>query len=315
MQSKSLTSVVISLAVILVIFAVIMFALGTQTIGAFNFNVDQATLVLRFVFVIVGLLIAFAIYWFTRDNAAWAVGTREVVWMAIGATLYAVFSFLFNGTVFVVPSLSQVSLRPAIAIPMFFGYAFGPVVGFFTGAVGNMFGDALTGFGLSPQWSIGNGLVGFIAGMAVLFRDKKRSMDTVLWISGVLAVLTVLLFFLNPGTPNGTYFDPATGNFGQTPLTIFAGITILIGFVLVLAVRYFFRDNENVAAAVTWGMLGNILGILFAALSDIFINGFSLVAAVVGEFLPAAGPNLIFAAILVPLLVAAYAAVQRQSGR
>ncbi|MGE5072705.1 MAG: hypothetical protein ACM3MF_04685, partial [Anaerolineae bacterium] len=109
MQSKSLTSVVISLAVILVIFAIVMFALGTQTIGAFNFNVDQATLVLRFVFVIIGLLIAFAIYWFTRDNAAWTVGTREVVWMAIGAALYAVFSFVFNGTVFVVPSLSQVS--------------------------------------------------------------------------------------------------------------------------------------------------------------------------------------------------------------
>ncbi len=316
MQSKTLTNVVVSLGVILVIFAVIMFALGTQQhVGPFNFSVDQATLVLRFVFVIIGLLIAFAIYYFTRDNAAWNVGTREVVWMAIGAALYAVFSFLFNGTVFVVPSLSQVSLRPAIAIPMFFGYAFGPVVGFFTGAVGNMFGDALTGFGLSPQWSIGNGLVGFIAGMAVLFRDKKRSMDTVLWISGVLAVLTVLLFLLNPKTPNGTYFDPTTGNFGETPLTIFAGITILIGFVLVLIVRFAFGNNPDVAAAVTWGMLGNILGILFAALSDIFINGFSLVAAVVGEFLPAAGPNLIFAAILVPLLVAAYAAVQRQSGR
>jgi hypothetical protein len=315
MDTKRFTNVVISLVVILAIFAVIMFALGTQTVGAFNFSVDQATLVLRFVFVIIGLLIAFAVYWFTRDNAAWEIGTRQVVWMAIGAALYAVFSWLFNGTVFVVPSLSQVSLRPAIAIPMFFGYAFGPVVGFFTGAVGNMFGDALTGFGLSPQWSIGNGLVGFVAGMALLFKDRKRSMDVVLWISGVLAVLAVLLFLLNPKTPNGMYFDPETGNFGQTPLTIFAGITILIGFVLVLIVRFAFGNNIDVAAAVTWGMLGNIIGILFASLSDIFINGFSLVAAVVGEFLPAAGPNLIFAAILVPLLVAAYAAVQRQSGR
>ena len=315
MDSK-LTNVVVSLGVILVIFAVIMFALGTQQhLGIFNFSVDQATLLLRFVFVIIGLLIAFAVYFFTRDNAAWEVGTREVVWMAIGAALYAVFSWLFNGTVFVVPSLSQVSLRPAIAIPMFFGYAFGPVVGFFTGAVGNMFGDALTGFGLSPQWSIGNGLVGFIAGMAMLFKDKKRSMDTVLWIGGILSLLTVVLFILNPKTANGLYFNPDTGNFGQDTLTTFAGITIVIGFILVLIVRFAFGSNENVAAAVTWGMLGNVIGILFAALSDIFINGFSLVAAVVGEFLPAAGPNLIFAAILVPLLVGAYAAVQRQSGR
>ena len=315
-MDKKLTNVLVSLAVILVIFAVVMFALGTtKSLGPFNFSVDQATLVLRFVFVIIGLLIAFAVYYFTRENPAWEVGTREVVWMAIGAALYAVFSWLFNGTVFVVPSLSQVSLRPAIAIPMFFGYAFGPVVGFFSGAVGNIFGDALTGFGLSPQWSIGNGLVGFIAGMALLFKDKKKSMDTVLWIGGVLALMTVLLFFVNPKTANGLYFDPVSGNFGQTPMTVFAGVTILIGFVLVLVVRFGFGKNEDVAAAVTWGMLGNILGILFASLSDIFINGFSLVAAVVGEFLPAAGPNLIFAAILVPLLVGAYAAVQKQTGR
>ena len=308
-MDKKLTNVLISLGVILVIFAIIMFALGTQTIGPLNFQVDQPTLALRFAFVILGLLIAFAVYLFTRDNKAWEVGTREVVWMAIGAALYAVFSWLFNGTVFVVPSLSQVALRPAIAIPMFFGYAFGPVVGFFSGAVGNVFGDALTGFGLSPQWSIGNGLIGFIAGMAMLFKDKKRSMDTVLWVSGVLALLAVVLFFTNRDVTNGFYFA------AQEPVSIFAGLTIVIGFVLVLAVRFGFASNEDVAAAVTWGMLGNILGILFAALSDIFINGFSLAAAVVGEFLPAAGPNLIFAAILVPLLVGAYAAVQKQSGR
>ncbi len=313
-MDKRLTNVLLSLIAILAIFAILILIIG-NLLGISSFQTDKATLVLRFVFVIIGLLIAFVVYWLTRENKAWEVGTREVVWMAIGAALYAVFSWLFNGTVFVVPSLSQVALRPAIAIPMFFGYTFGPVVGFFSGAIGNMFGDALTGFGLSPQWSIGNGLVGFIAGLWMLFADKKKSMDTVLWVSGVLAVLTAALFFLNPKTPNGLYFDPETGNFGQTPMTILAGIAILIGFALVLIVRFAFGKNENIAAAVTWGMLGNILGILFAALSDIFINGFTLVAAVVGEFLPAAGPNLIFAAILVPLLVGAYAAVQRQSGR
>jgi hypothetical protein len=39
------------------------------------------------------------------------------------------------------------------------------------------------------------------------------------------------------------------------------------------------------------------------------------VAAIVGEFIPAAGPNLIFAAVLIPLLVGAYAAMRRQTGR
>jgi len=317
-MDKKLQNMSIFLIVLLALFGLVMFVFGAKAPadGAlFNFSVDQATVVSRFVFVVIGLAIAFAVYWMTKENKAWEVGTREVVWMAIGAALYAVFSWLFNGTVFVVPSISQVSLRPAIAIPMFFGYAFGPVVGFFTGAVGNMFGDALTGFGLSPQWSIGNGLIGFIAGMWMLFPDKKKSMDAVFYTSAALAVLTVILYFVFPKTANGTYYDPATDTFGETPLSVFAALTILIGFILVFAVRYFFKNNEDIAAAVTWGMLGNIIGLLFAALSDIVINGFSLVAAVVGEFLPAAGPNLIFAAILVPMLVVAYAATRTQSGR
>jgi uncharacterized membrane protein len=317
-MNKSLTNVAISLGVILVFFALVMFVLGrgeAQEGALFNFSVDQTTVVLRFVFVIVGLLIVFGVYYATKENAIWEVGTRQVVWMAIGAALYAVFSWLFNGTVFFVPSISQVALRPAIAIPMFFGYAFGPVVGFFTGAVGNMFGDALTGFGLSPQWSIGNGLIGFISGLWMLFGDRKRSMNTVLWIGGILAVLTALLYLVNRNQPNMLFFDPENNIFGDSPISLFAGIAILVGFALIVAVRYFFGSNEAIATAVTWGMLGNILGLLFSSLSDIFINGLTLPATIVGQFLPAAGPNLIFAAILVPLLVVAYSSVQRQSGR
>ena len=314
-MDKKLLNMLLTLVVVLAIFALAVFLVG-YTLGVSSFQTDKATVLLRFVFVILGALIAFVIYLATRENKAWEIGTRQVVWMAIGAALYAVFSWLFNGTVFVVPSLSQVALRPAIAIPMFFGYAFGPVVGFFTGAVGNMFGDALTGFGLSPQWSIANGLIGFIAGLPMLFADKKKSLDVVLIIGAVLAVLAAGLYFLFPTIANLNYYNAANDTFGQTQITLLAGGgSILIGLILVLIVRFVFGKNIDIAAAVTWGMLGNILGIGFAAISDIWINGYSPAAAVVGEFLPAAGPNLIFAAILVPLLVVAYAAVQKQSGR
>jgi len=115
------------LAVILSLVAVLVFFLGVVWIGGMinpNLQLDE-TGVLRFAFVGIGLLIVFIIYLLTRKSQIWEVGTREVVYMAIGAALYAVLSFLFNGTVFVVPSVSQVALRPAIVIPMFFGYAFG----------------------------------------------------------------------------------------------------------------------------------------------------------------------------------------------
>ena len=313
-MDKRLSSVLIWLLVILAIFALLVFVLGNM-LGMERFQTEQSTLGLRFVFVLIGLLIAFAIYYFNKDNAAWEVGTRQVVWMAIGAALYAVFSWYFNATVFVVPSLSQVALRPAIAIPMFFGYAFGPIVGFFTGAVGNMFGDAISGFGLSPQWSIGNGLVGFIAGLPALFADRKKATNSVLWVGGILAVLATVIYFMNRGETNMMFYDVNNGIFGDQQIALTAGISILIGFVLVLIVRFAFGKNVTMGEAVIWGMLGNLLGIGFAALSDIWINGFSPAAAIVGEFLPAAGPNMIFAAILVPLLVVAYASVQRQSGR
>lgn len=312
-MDKKLASVIYTMIIILAVLLLLVYVLG-NVMGNERFQTGENPL-LRFVFVIVGLLIAFVIYYFTRENPAWEVGTRQVVWMSIGAALYAVLSFVFNGTVFLVPSLSQVAIRPAIVIPMFFGYAFGPVVGFFTGVIGNTFGDALTGFGLFPQWSVGNGLVGFIAGIPFLFKDKKRSLDTVLWGSGALALLAVFLYFVNRNQPNLMFFDPANNVFGDATITLFSGISILIGFVLVLIVRFAFGKNIDIAAAVTWSMLGNIVGIGFAAISDIWINGYSPVAAIVGEFLPAAGPNLIFAAILVPLLVVAYMAVQRMSGR
>lgn len=310
-MNKKLLAVILSLAAVLVFFLLI--ALIGPLINP-SLKLDQTAL-LRFLFVALGLVLVFVVYYLTRDNPMWEVGTRQVVYMAIGAALYAIFSYLFNGTVFVVPSVSQVALRPAIAIPMFFGYTFGPVVGFFTGAVGNMFGDALTGFGLSPQWSVGNGLVGMIAGMAWLFADKKKSMNTVLIIGAALVALITLLYVVNPTTANGQYFDPNTSQFGQTPLTLLAGISVLVGLVIALIVRFAFGKNIDIGAAVMWAMLGNLIGLGFAAVSDIWINGYSPVVALVGEFIPAAGPNLIFAAILVPILVAAYAAVQRQSGR
>jgi uncharacterized membrane protein len=309
-RNKSL-SVLLALLGVVVVFALIIM-IG----GALNESLQlDETAVLRFVFVGIGLLAVYAVYWITRENRVWEVGTREVVYMSIGAALFALLSWLFNGTVFVVPSVSQVALRPAIAIPMFFGYAFGPVVGFFTGAVGNMFGDALTGFGLSPQWSVGNGLIGMIAGMVWLFDDKRRSINTVLIITAVLAALATLIYVFNPTIPNMLFFEPENNIFGDQQITLFAAISLIIGFLLVLLIRFGFGKDIDVAAAVTWSALGNIIGIGFAAISDIWINGFSPAVAIVGEFLPAAGPNLIFAAILVPILVVAYEAVRRQSGR
>ena len=304
-MDKKLFSIIGLLVAIFGIFAMIVWRVEA-TIGE-DFKLGES-IPYRFGVVAIGLLAILAVYLMTREEYSWDLGVREVAYMFIGVALYAAFSALLNSAAFSFPAVSQVSLRPTIVIPMFFGFAFGPLVGFVTGAVGNLFGDALTGFGLSPQWSIGNGLIGFVTGLSFIFKEKEKGTNIVLAIGGVLTLLAIALFIFNQNLPNKTYYDASSGIFGDAPISFFAGISIVIGFLLVLVVRFALAKYPIIVSAVVWGMLGNMIGIGLAALSDMepHINNFTLPVAIVGEFLPAAGPNLIFAAILLPVVIAIY---------
>lgn len=254
----------------------------------------------------VGIILVFAVYLVTAQNDAWVVGTREVVYMAIGAALYGVFNWIFN--TIPMPSVSQVALRPSVCIPILFGYVFGPVVGFFTGAVGNILGDFLTGWGVFPAWDIGNGLMGFVPGLVLLFANKRRSLDFLTILVGVLIVITAALIFINPEV-----IGPWTGEMEN--FSLWAWIFI-VGGVVVIASRFILeRFSVDLAAVNVWGTLGIIVGIGFASIADIWINGYSFATAIIGEFAPAAGPNIINSMILTPILLAAYEAVQARTGR
>lgn len=258
------------------------------------------------VFVAIGLVLILVIYLLTAANPAWEVGTRQVVYMALGAALYGVFSMVFN--VIPMPSVSQVALRPAVVIPIFFGYIFGPVVGFFTGAVGNIIGDFLSGWGVYPAWDMGNGLMGFVPGLVLLFADKKRSLNTLTIVTVVLLAVFAVLVFLNPRV-----IGPWTGEIEDFSFWSWAAI---IAGALVVGGRFLLeRFNPDIAAAEVWGALGVIVGIGFAAIADIWINGYSLMTAVIGEFMPAAVPNILNMVILLPILLVAYFAVVRRTGR
>jgi energy-coupling factor transport system substrate-specific component len=100
----------------------------------------------------------------SRTNI-WNVGVRQIVYMALGAALYGGLSYLTN--FLRLPSVGQVSIRPAIVIPLFFGAVFGPIVGFFVGGVGNFIGDYISGYGVYWNWDLGNALIGLLAGLAV----------------------------------------------------------------------------------------------------------------------------------------------------
>jgi len=131
-----------------------------------------------------------------QSEGTWSITTRVIVYAAIGAALYAVFNFLSFGIA--VPWSNEVSVRPHYGLLTFFGFAFGPIVGFLTGFVGNALGDQLSNYGLftSWQWSVANGLVGLICGLFPAWMASRMTTVGSRAVTGAVAgvVATVIGF-------------------------------------------------------------------------------------------------------------------------
>ena len=179
----------------------------------------------------------------------WAFGTREIVYSAIGAALYGVLNWVFNNLQ--LPGTNLVSFRPPVAIPMFMGIVFGPLVGFFTGFFGNVLGDLLSGYGFFWHWDVGNGLMGMIPGLLPL-----------------------------------------------------VGISLA-------------RAQRNYVVAAVAAIVASLVSMAFPALliNPFVMREMDFGAAFATLWLPAAVPNAINGAILVPILLAAWNAYRARSGR
>lgn len=179
-------------------------------------------------------------------KSLWKFGTREVVFSAIGAALYAV---LATATNFIqIPSAGNVAFRPAVVIPMFFGIVFGPIVGFIAGFLGNIISDLIAGYGFWFWWDLGNGLMGLIAG--------------------------------------------------------------LVAFSLVS-----YKDWKSILKAELFVILGVLVGMAVASISELWVSGADINTVIFGNFIPAVIPNLINGLVLVPILMIAYDAIAKRSGR
>ena len=128
-----------------------------------------------------------------ENKSLWAFGTRQVVYGAIGAALYGAFSLLTN--LIPLPAAGNITFRPAVAVLIFFGVAYGPWVGLLAGFIGNTLGDMLAGWGFYWNWSLGNGLMGLVAGLSMLmisnYRETKDILKAVLW--GALGIAVGML--------------------------------------------------------------------------------------------------------------------------
>jgi len=181
-----------------------------------------------------------------NDNKLWDFKTRQVVYGAIGAALYGVLSWLTN--IFPLPAAGNITFRPAVAVMIFFGVAFGPWVGLIAGLVGNILGDAISGFGFWWHWDVGNGIMGFIPGLAMqMIKDYRKPRD----------------------------------------------ICIAVGF----------------------GIVGILVGMLFASVMEKLTGGIDWATAIGGYWVPASIGNTIVTVILLPILMVAYQAVVSRRGR
>jgi len=150
-------------------------------------------------------------------SSLWSIDSRVIVYSAIGAALYGVLVGVFKVPV---PGTTAVDVRPAFALVPFFGYAFGPIVGFFTGLVGNMIGDQISGWGLltSYNWSLANGVVGLLAGLAPIYlasmMDKSLAQKAVAGaIAGAVAVVIGLLVVFSDIVKDGLDVNGALGEY------------------------------------------------------------------------------------------------------
>lgn len=181
-----------------------------------------------------------------NNDSTWEFGTRQVVYGAIGAALYGALSWVSN---FIpLPAAGNITFRPAVAVLIFFGVAYGPIVGFLAGFIGNTLGDLISGFGFYWNWSLGNALMGMVPG-------------------------------------------------------------------LIMAAISDFKARSDIIKAVGWGALGIAVGMLFASLTEMFVGGIDLNTALVGYFVPAFIGNLVVVAILLPILMIAFAGVAARRGR
>ena len=179
-----------------------------------------------------------------NDKSTWEFGTRQVVYGAIGAALYGVFSYVTN--IFPLPAAGNITFRPAVAVLIFFGVAYGPWVGLLAGFIGNTLGDAITGWGFYWHWSLGNGLMGMVTGLVMAaitdFKARSQIIKAVGW--GALGIAVGMLFAsltemfvggIDLSTALVGYFTPAF--IGNLVVTVILLPILMIAFAGVAARR------------------------------------------------------------------------------
>src|SRR5207247_8873461 len=120
---------------------------------------------------------------------------RKLIYIVGGSLLYAAVNLMTEHLTFAGVQV----VRPGIVVPLICGVFFGPVVGFLVGFLGST-GSDLPTFGLYWNWSLGNGLVGLVAGSTPFLITRIRARFRSQWpIIGAVLVTGTLGIVLGAG--------------------------------------------------------------------------------------------------------------------
>lgn len=162
--------------------------------------------------------------------------TKTVVVIAIGAALFGVLMNIGG-----IPVFTNTKLTTAMIIPVIVGGMFGPVPAFITCLVGNTIADLIGGWGYWFDWSIGNGVLGFIVGLLPLYGARINDgifklRHAVIYVItcivgnafafGVVTPIFTVLFY--GGELEVTFVQSLSGGIANTLVLTIIGIPILI---------------------------------------------------------------------------------------
>lgn len=286
------------LAILLIFF--LLFLVVKTTIGQVP-HYSQAPLILT----TLALILLFSLYLLTSRYEVWVVGPKQILFMGLGTALYLGISYLFTAHLRI--SFGKIALRPEVCIPVLFGFAFGPGVGFFTGAVGSLLADFAIGWDVFPIWNIASGVTGMVPGFMSLYKEENIPQRYLSTLVILLIIASAGMVFLNPIVP-----EPWTGEVEDFTFWAYA---LLIGGAIMFSNGYLMEQRDLDFVSINlWGALGIILSTFLTALADIWLNGFSAETALIGEYAPYTAIDLLNLVLFAPLLMAAYHAASRRLG-
>lgn len=161
--------------------------------------------------------------------------TKTVVGVAIGAALFGVL-MVYGG----VKVFSNTQLTTAMLVPVIVGALFGPVPALVACFFGNVIADLIGGWGFWFDWSIGNGVLGFLVGLLPLygadinkgiFNAKHAVIFAIIAILGnalafgvITPIFTLLLY---GGELTITFMQSLTGGISNVAVLTLLGIPLL----------------------------------------------------------------------------------------